>query len=184
MDLRDIKTWALIFSFIAMVLIAASYFVKTKGEFLVLQGSGIVFLMSSYLCNGQYFAMVGLGIGLVRCIIFYLYERQEKEAPIVWCYVLCALSFAAYGVINFGISNTAQPADILYLIGLVLYMFIFRIRNIKTVRFLILIPTALSIAYNVWAASPIFAVISYCFEMLANVVAILRYDVFGKEKNE
>ena len=29
MDLRDIKTWALIFSFIAMVLIAASYFVKT-----------------------------------------------------------------------------------------------------------------------------------------------------------
>ena len=178
----DIKTWALIFSFIAMLLIAVSYFVKTKGGFLVFQGSGIVFLILSYLCNGQYFAMIGLGIGLARCVIFYLYERQEKEAPIAWCYALCALSVAAYGVVNLWILQTFHPADVVYLIGLVLYMFIFRIRNIKTVRFLILIPTALSIAYNVWAASPIFAVISYCFEMLANVVAVLRYHVFGKEE--
>ena len=178
----DIKTWALIFSFIAMLLIAVSYFVKTKGGFLVFQGSGIVFLILSYLCNGQYFAMIGLGIGLARCVIFYLYERQEKEAPIAWCYALCALSVAVYGVVNLWILQTFHPADVVYLIGLVLYMFIFRIRNIKTVRFLILIPTALSIAYNVWAASPIFAVISYCFEMLANVVAVLRYHVFGKEE--
>ena len=121
------------------------------------QGSGIVFLILSYLCNGQYFAMIGLGIGLARCVIFYLYERQEKEAPIAWCYALCALSVAVYGVVNLWILQTFHPADVVYLIGLVLYMFIFRIRNIKTVRFLILIPTALSIAYNVWAASPIFA---------------------------
>ncbi len=184
MDLRDIKTWALIFSFIAMVLIAASYFVKTKGEFLVLQGSGIVFLMSSYLCNGQYFAMIGLGVGLARCIIFYMYEREEKEAPIIWCYILCALSFAAYGVVNLWILKSFHPADIIYLVGLVLYMFIFRIRNIKVVRYAILVPTALSIVYNVWAASPIFAVISYCFEMTANIVSILRYEVFGKGENK
>ena len=182
MDLRDIKTWALIFSFIAMLLIAASYFLGTKDGFLVLQGSGIVFLMSSYLCNGQYFAMIGLGIGLARCVVFYLYERRDKEAPIVWCYALCALSFAAYFVVNLWILQQFHPADILYLIGLVLYMFVFRIRNIKTVRFVILLPTALSIAYNVWAASPIFTVISYCFEMLANIIAILKYHVFGARK--
>ncbi len=176
------KEWALIFSFIAMTLIASSYFFKSKGLFLIMQGSGIAFLMCSYLCNGQYFAMIGLAIGLARCVIFYLYERQDKEAPIAWCYLLCALAFAAYSVVNLWILQTFHPADIIYLVGLVLYMFIFRIRNIKVVRYAILVPTALSIVYNVWAASPIFAVISYCFEMLANIVAILRYHVFGKEE--
>ena len=36
------ETWALIVSFIAMVLIAASYFVKNKNAYLVFQASGIV----------------------------------------------------------------------------------------------------------------------------------------------
>jgi len=173
---------ALFFSFLAMMLIAASYFVKNKSGFLLFQSSGIFCLMLSYLCNAQYFAMIGLGIGLFRSIVFYLYERQGKEASVVWCYVLCAVSFAAYGIVNLGVLNSFHPADIVYLIGLVFYMFIFRIRSIKTVRFTILIPTALSIVYNVWAASPIFAVISYCFEMTANIASILKYHVFGKEK--
>ena len=176
----ELKTWALIFSFVAMLLIAGSYFAKTKGGFLVLQGSGIVFLMASYFCNRQYFPVVGLTIGLARCFIFYLYERKGKETPILWCYLLCVLSFAAYGVINLWILQDFHPADILYLIGLVLYMFIFRIRNIKTVRYAALVPAAISIAYNVWTVAPIFAVISYCFEMLANIIAILKYHVFGK----
>lgn len=176
------EEWALLFSFLAMLLIAASYFVKHKSGFLLFQSSGIFCLMLSYLCNAQYFAMIGLGIGLFRSIVFYLYERQGKEASIVWCYVLCAISFAAYGIVNLGVLKSFHPADIVYLIGLVFYMFIFRIRSIKTVRFTILIPTALSIVYNVWAASPIFAVISYCFEMSANILSILKYHVFGKEK--
>ncbi len=175
------KEWSLIFSFIAMLLIASAYFFKSKGMFLTMQGAGICGLMASYLCNGQYFAMLGLGIGLVRCIVFYLYEKKEREAPILWCYGLCAASFAVYGIVNLWMLQAFHPADIVYLVGLVLYMFIFRIRNIKTVRFTIFIPTGLSIVYNVWAASPIFAVISYCIEMLANIVSIFKYHVFRKE---
>lgn len=175
------KEWALIFSFIAMTLIASAYFFKSKEMFLILQGLGIFALMGSYLFNGQYFAMIGLGVGLLRCIIFYLYERAGKEAPIFWCYLLCALAFASYGI-SLWMGESFHPADIVYLIALVLYMFIFRIRSIKVVRYTILVPTVLSIVFNIWAASPIFAVISYCFELGANIVAILRYDVFGKEK--
>ena len=61
----------IIFSFIAMALIASAYFFKSKEMFLVMQGSGIFALMGSYLFNGQYFAMIGLGVGLLRCIIFF-----------------------------------------------------------------------------------------------------------------
>ena len=177
------QDWALVFSFLGMVLIAASYFVTKKKFFLLLQGSGIVFLMISYCFDAKYFAMIGMGIGLIRCIVFYLYEQKGKTAPIVWCFVLCFVSFASYVVVNLVILSAFHPADIVYLIGLVFYMFIFRIRNIKIVRYTILIPTVLSIVYNVWAASPIFAVISYCFELLANVVSILKYHVLGKENS-
>ena len=176
------KEWALIFSFIAMVLIAASYFLKSKAVFLLMQGLGIVFLMASYFCNQQYFPVIGLAIGLMRCFIYYYYERKDKQAPMIWCYVICALSVAAYAVINLWILKNFHVADILYLMGLVMYVFIFRIRNIKTVRYLVLIPTATSIVYNLWTAAPIFAVVSYCFELLANIVAILKYHVFGKEE--
>ena len=177
----DLKDWALVFSFIAMLLIAFSYFLGSKGGFLILQGSGIVFLMLSYLCDEKYFAMIGLGIGLVRCVVFYLYERKGKEASILWCFGLCFVSFLLYGIVNLVILQAFHPADIIYLIGLVLYMFIFRIRNIKIVRFTILIPTALSIVYNLWVSAAIFVVVSYCFELLANMTAILKYHVWKKE---
>ncbi len=178
------KEWALIFSFIAMMLIASSYFFKKKEMFLMMQGLGICGLMASYLLNGQYFAMIGLGIGLVRCIVFYLYERSGREAPILWCYGLVAASFTAYGIVNLWILQNFHPADVVYLIALVMYVFIFRIRNIKTVRLTILVPTALSIVYNVWAESPIFAVISYSFELAAGLVSILKYHVLGAENKE
>ena len=74
--------------------------------------------------------------------------------------------------------------DILYLIGLVFYAFVFRIRNIETLRYVITIPTALSILYNVVSGAAIFAVISYCFELCANILSILKYHVFGREKKE
>ncbi len=178
------EDWALVFSFVGMLFIASSYFVKNKDGFLIFQGIGIVFLMFSYLFDGKYFAMIGLGIGLIRCIVFYLYEQAGKEAPIVWCFGLCLASFALYGIVNLAILASFHPADIVYLIGLVLYMFIFRIRNIKIVRYTILLPTALSIIYNVWAAAPIFAVVSYSFEMLANIGSILKYHVFGKDDSK
>jgi Flp pilus assembly protein TadB len=180
----DRQDWALLFSFVAMLLIAVSYFVKNKSGFLLFQSSGIFCLMISYFFNAQYFAMIGLGIGLFRSLLFYAYERKGKEASVWWCFGLCLLSFVVYGIVNLGILKSFHPADVVYLIGLVLYMFVFRIRSLKLVRFTILLPTALSIVYNVWAASPVFAVVSYCFEMTANILSIFKYHVFGKSTPE
>lgn len=177
----SLEQWALLFSFIAMALIAASYFVK-KGGFLLLQGTGIVFLMASYLCDGKLFAMVGLSIGLIRCLVYYLYEQAGKQASIWWAIGFSAASLAAYCVVNLCILKNAHPADALYLLALFCYAFLFRIRSVKTVRFLSPIPTVLSIVYNAWSQAPLFALISYCFEMVANVSSILKNHVFKKEK--
>lgn len=175
------ETLAFIVSFIAMVLIAASYFFKKKEKYLLFQLLGIVFLMLSYFFTGEYFAMIGLGIAIMRTLVFFLYEKKEKIAPISLAFLFSALSVLAYFIVNFGILRTAKPADIIYLLALFGYAFVFRIRNIKTVRFAVLIPTTLSIVYNVAIEAVPFVIISYAFELGANIVSIFKYHVFHKK---
>ena len=66
-------------------------------------------------------------------------------------------------------------------IGLgLLRAFIFRIGNLKIVRFTMLIPTVLSILFNVLTSAALFATLTYVFELCANVVFIFKYHVFKK----
>ena len=179
-----VEQWSLVTSFAAMGWIVSSYFLNSKGKYLLFQSIGIVFLMASYCLDGLYFPMIGLTVGLARSLIFFAYEKKDKEAPIFWPYLFTGLSVVAYLIINVGITKTQAWYDILYLIGLVFYAFVFRIRNIETLRYVITIPTALSILYNVVSGAAIFAVISYSFELCANIVSILKYHVFEKRKEE
>ena len=81
------EQWSLVASFIAMMLIASSYFWKKKSGFLLFQSMGMVFLMISYCLDGLYFPMIDLTVGLARSLIFFAYEKKDKEAPIFWPYL-------------------------------------------------------------------------------------------------
>jgi hypothetical protein len=66
----------------------------------------------------------------------------------------------------------------------VAYAFIFRIRSLNLVRYLVLIPTALSIVYNaLLGVGTVMVVVSYSFEMCANLVSIAKYHLYDKKKN-
>lgn len=174
---------SLIASFLALLLVACSYFVNKK-RFLMFQSLGIIFLILSYFFNVQYFALVGMVVSLARTLTFYYFESKDKNASIFWPTLFAGLTLVSYLVINLGILGTAQPIDLLCLISLSMYAFVFRIRSIKHVRFFILIPTTLAILFNVLAKSAIFVTVSYGFEMGANVASIFKYHVFGKKKQE
>ena len=118
------KTLALITSFIAMALVATSYFVKKKKLYLVFQFLGIIFLILSQFFSFEYFAAVGLIIALFRTYVFYVYEKNDKLAPIIWPIVFTILSLLSYFIINLYILKTLKPIDILCLIALILYSFI------------------------------------------------------------
>ena len=174
----------MIVSFVAMLLIAASYFVKHKSGFLLFQSAGIVFLMASYLLEGAYFATVGLGIGLARSLIFFGYEKKDKRAPIAWSYLFSALGIAVYFIINVWILKSYVWYDVLYLVGLIFYAFVFRIRNLEWMLYMVTIPTGISILYNVVSKATPFVVISYSFELGANLLAILKYHIFEKKEKD
>ena len=176
----DNHVLALIAGFIAMALVASSYFVKKKLHYLVFQLLGIVFLVLSYFFSENFFAMAGLIVAFARTVTFALYENRGIKAPLIWPFIFAALSFGSYFITSAG---SPRPEDALFLAGLVGYAFIFRIRSLKLVRFLMLAPTVLSVLYNVLIPEPIiFVVISYSFELAANVVSIFKYHVFTKEK--
>lgn len=175
------RVLAIIAGFIAMAFIAIAYFVKKKEYYLLFQLLCIIFLIISYFFTAQYFAMVGLAVGLFRTVTFYVYESKDKKAPLYWPFIFSVLTLTSYLVVNYCILKTAEPLDVLCLIALIMFAFIFRIRNLKIVRFTMLIPTVLSILFNLLTQAVLFATLTYVIEFSANVVSIFKYHVFNKE---
>ena len=139
-------------------------------------------LIFSYFFSLKFVAMIGLIIGLFRTITFFLYEKNDKSAPLYWPFIFSILSIGAY-FLGIELQNSqGQYADILCVVALCMYAFIFRIRDFKIVKFTVLVPTILSIIYNILVQAPFFNTLSYSFELGANILAIiLYYRTFNKE---
>lgn len=163
-------------------LMVLSYFFKNKSTYLFLQTMGLVSMFLSYLFGGEYFAMITLSVSLFRTLTFYIYEKKDKEAPIFFSFLFSALAITAYLTLNLLILGSAKPVDVLYLGAVVMYAFIFRIRNIKTVRCTLLVPHSLAVLYNLLLGNMLFVAASYLFELLADVYAIIKYTKNGTEE--
>ena len=178
------ETLALIVSFFAMVLIAMSYFVKNKNAYLVFQATGIVGLILSYVFTEKYFAVVGLTIGLARTLIYFAYEKKDKLAPVLVPIVVSFCTAGSYCIINLGILKDSNIWDILLLVGYVCYAFAFRIRNMKRLRYFMLIPTSFSLVYNIAVHAAIFTICAYVFELGANLVSIFKFYIIPSIKSK
>jgi len=176
-------TLSFIAGLIAMLFIVSSYFLKNKKAYLLFQGIGIVFLILSYFFIFQFFAMLGLAVGLLRCLVYFLYEERGKSAPILFAVCFSVMTVAVYLIVNVGVQKTNKPEDILYLSALIGYAFTFRIRNLKIMRLTTLIPNALSIIYGIVISATPFVIVSYAFELGANALAIWK-DRDKKQTNE
>ncbi len=169
-------------SFIAMILAGSSYFVKKKAFYLLLQLGTLVFLVLSYFFSASYVPMIALTVAILRVITFYLYEKKNKVAPIYVAFILSILTIIACFVVKYVNKQSILFIDIVYIVSCIAYIFVFRLRNLKLVRFTILFPLILSIIYNSVVFTTPFIIVSYSFELLANVVSIFKYHVFNQNK--
>ena len=164
-------------STVALCLYSISYFFNTKRNYLILQLSGNVYLSLSYLFMGSYFTMVSVAIGIARGLLCYAYEKKDKKVPV---YVILGLSLAtvsSYFIINFGIMSDSSPWDVLYLMSSCAYAVTFAMRNIRVMRYAVLVPNALAVAYNLLIKAPISSAISYGVEFVVTVVAIVKCEI-------
>ena len=139
----------------ALVLYCLSYFFNSKRNYLIFQLSGNVFLSLSYMLIGSFFTMVAVIIGIARGLICYLYEKNDKRVPVFWIVSLCIASILSYIIINTVILSQASIWDFLYLFASCMYAISFAIRNLRVMRYVVLIPHASAVAYNFNGSPPL-----------------------------
>lgn len=177
----DSPILALVASFFAMSFAVSSYFAKKKYLYLLLQMFCILFLVVSYFFSMQFFAMIGLAISLARVVVYYAYEKKDMVAPLSLAYLFSILTILGYLIVNLLILKTAQYADLLLVMSNIGFAFVFRVRDLKIVRFGALIPLILAVLFNTVTNAPLFATASYSFELCANVISIYRYHIRGEK---
>lgn len=64
-----------------------------------------------------------------------------------------------------------------------MYAITFAIRNIKLMRYFVLIPHLSAILYNLLIKAPISSAMSYGIEFIITVVAIIKFKIQEKYKN-
>lgn len=174
------QTFSLIFSSIALALYCASYFFKTKKMYLTLQIIGNIFLSLSYLLISAFFTMVSVILGIGRGLICYLYEKRDRSVPLFVIIALCSATVISYVVINFMVLKTATSWDVLYMLASCFYAITFTIRNIKLMRYAVLVPHSLAIAYNLVINAPITSALSYAIEFVITIIAIIKFSAHKK----
>ena len=172
-------------SVIALALYCGSYFFNNKKNYLILQLTGNVFLSFSYFFMGAYFTMVSVAVGIARGLICYTYEKNNKKVPLYTIAGLCLVTVLNYILINYVIlSGVSSPWDILYMFASCMYAVTFAIRNIKLMRYLVLIPHLSAVAYNVLVNAPVSSAISYGIEFIITVVAIIKFKIQEKHNSQ
>jgi hypothetical protein len=119
--------------------------------------------------------MVTVIIGIGRGLVCYYYEKRNREVPLYMIIALCAATVTSYVLINFVVLKTATSWDILYMLASCGYAITFTIRNLKLMRYAVLIPHSLAIAYNLIIRAPITSALSYVIEAIITIVAIIKF---------
>ena len=167
-----------VMSTVALCLYSLSYFFNSKRNYLISQLCGNAFLSLSYLLIGSYFTMVAVIIGIARGLICYVYEKKDKKVPIYCIVGLCLATVLSYILINYVVlQSQASVWDFLYLFASCMYAVSFAIRNLRVMRYVVLIPHTSAVAYNLLINAPISSAISYGIELVVTVVAIVKYEV-------
>ena len=134
---------------------------------------------------GAYFTMVSVAIGIGRGLICYTYEKNNKKVPWYIIMGLCLVTVLSYIIINYVILlGASSPWDILYMGASCMYAITFAMRNIKLMRYVVLIPHMSAIAYNLLVNAPISSAISYGIEFIITIVAIIKFHIQEKHERE
>lgn len=166
---------SLIMSFIGMAFAVSSYFVRKKNVFLIMQGGAILFLALSCLFKLHYLPVISYALALIRVVVYYIFEKANKNVSFWLKTFFALLNVGAYFAVNLASGVLFNPIDLLLICANIFYAYVFGIRNIKIMRFVFMIPTALCIAYYLLTYAAIFVIISYSFELVANCTAICYF---------
>ena len=162
---------------IGIVFLVVSVQCNKKSSILIFQIFANIFYGLQYLTLGAFSAGVMSIVSLLRCLIFYSYDRKGKLVPL-WLFLILALS------IIFPIFFTYDGILSLFpIVATLVYSYATWQKNLSLFRKLVLSVSILWIIYNFCVGAYI-SVIGSVFEFVSSLLAIYRLDIKGRGKSE
>ena len=168
---------AQIFGGIALLIICIGYFVKQKSTFLLTQVAGNFFYALAFLVVEAYVGFGLVMISLFRCIYIYLAEKYSFKYLIHFLSVFIVL----YIVTTF--IFWGSPFDLMPLVSSILFTVGYTIHNMQLMRYILIIPNALLVIYNILTTTYVSALLDF-IEVLVILVAIIKFYKENKERNK
>lgn len=155
---------------IALILVFISYFLRNKTTFLVFQIVANFFYALSFVFTNALVAGINSLISLIRCVVFYLYNRQNKNIP--WFYLLIfSILYVTAGIIFF-----KDYIDIIPMLTPILCTLAMMMKNMKLVRYFMILPNILLVFYGILCQVYTTAALDF-MEVVAIFIAIIKFYI-------
>ena len=162
-----------ILGFFSTLCLVFSFFQTKRTQFFILQTMGNIFIVLSYFALGRFVVSIGCVIATIRTAIFATFAKKDKDVPL---FVVIAVIVVNVFACAFTITHWL---DITFVIGLIIYTLGCTIKNIQTMRAILIFPTIL---YTVYAL--VFrnytTLLSTIFEFGALIISIISDYVITK----
>lgn len=158
---------------IALILVSIGYFFKDKNKFMIMQVAANFFYACAFFVVG---AFVGGGlvmISLVRCLYIFFAEKYNFK------YLLQFLSIFIVAYIITTIIFWGTTFDILPLISSIIFTIGYTIKNLQTMRYVLILPNLILVLYNILTTTYASALLDF-LEVIVIIVAIIKFII---EKN-
>ena len=160
---------------IALILVFISYFLRNKVTFLAFQIVANFFYALSFVFTNALVAGINSLISIIRCIVFYLYNRKNQDIP--WFYlILFSVLYVSTGVIFF-----KSYFDIIVILTPILFTFAMMMKNMEKVRYLMILPNILLTFYGILCEVYTTAALDF-MEVITIIVAIIKFYIKDKNK--
>lgn len=127
---------------IALILVCVGYFLKKKAHLLITQLVANFFYASAFIVVGGYVAGALTMISVARCVYLYIAEKRCFK----YTYHFLPMFIALY--VTLTIIFWDSPWDILPLITSTLFTIGLTVKNLQTVRYVLIVPNVILIFYN------------------------------------
>ena len=167
---------AQIFGGIALVVVSISYFLKNKSTFMIFQVITNFFYAMAFLVVSEYVGAIITIISIFRCLYIYIAEKKQFKYKLHFLPIFVAM----YIVVT--IVFYTNTFDIMALCSSTLFTIAYVITNLQTMRYVLLIPNSILVAYNILTTTYASAVLDF-LEVVVILVAILKFYYQNKQKN-
>lgn len=163
-----------IFGIITIIIVCIGYFLK-KEKLLLTQILGNITNIVSYIFLGANVAWLGATICVIRCIIFYLYERRNLKVPNnIFCLIILCMVACTFFTWN-------SFYDLFILTTFILYTVAFFIKKEIIVKIVIAVAIFTSLVYSITIFN-FMGLIRCGIELLIDLIAIFRVLLYRRKK--